>query len=343
MKKFYCVLLAFSFVFVHNATRAQSLTLPEVSQQAEVRQTIGLSEITIDYHSPALNGRAVYGSVVPYDAVWRCGANENTIITFSHAAKVEGQAIPAGKYGLHMIPSKTEWTIIFSKNHTSWGSFFYKPEEDVLRVNVKPVVLPESVEYLNYGFLNRQAESTVAYLEWEKLRVPFTISFDAKEIVLQNIRNELRSLPAFGQTAHLEAAQFCLQHNFNQEEALKWADMAIKVNPGFGPKSTKALLLEQKGDVADSKKLMEEALPLANEVEVNAYGYQLLGMKKVKQAIEIFQLNIKNYPASWNTYDSLAEAYGIAGEKAKSVEYYQLALKHDPPANQIPRLEQLIK
>jgi hypothetical protein len=343
MKKFYFGILLSSFVFLHNPARAQSLTLPEVSQRSEVTQTIGLSEITISYHSPAVNGRTVYGGIVPYDAVWRCGANENTTINFSHAAKVEGKTIPAGKYGLHMIPSATEWTIIFSKNHTSWGSFFYKPEEDALRVNVKPVMLPESVEYLNYGFLNRQAESTVAYLEWEKLRVPFTISFDVKEIVLQNIRNELRSLPAFGQTAHLEAAQYCLQHNFNQDEALKWVDQAIKVNPGFGPKSTKALLLEQKGDVAGSKKLIDESLPLANEVEVNAFGYQLLAMKKVKQAIEVFQLNVKNYPDSWNTYDSLAEAYGIAGEKSQAKAFYQLALKHNPPANQIPRLEQLIK
>src|ERR1700756_3273522 len=114
------------------------LNLPDVSQPAEVKQRVALTDITVKYHRPLVNGRKIWGGLVPYGQVWRAGANENTTIAFSDPVTVEGKSLPKGTYGLHMIPNEKEWTVIFSKNSTSWGSFTYDDKEDALRVTVKP-------------------------------------------------------------------------------------------------------------------------------------------------------------------------------------------------------------
>jgi Protein of unknown function (DUF2911)/Tetratricopeptide repeat len=341
MKK---IVLLFTIVSISAFSFAQNgLTTPQGSQKSEATQTVGLSTVSIVYHSPSVKGRTIWGGLVPYDKVWRCGANENTTITFSDNAQIEGKDVPAGTYGLHMIPSETEWTIILSSNSTSWGSYSYREDEDVVRVNVKPSQLQGNVESLNYGFINREANNATAYIEWEKLRVPFKVSFDVKEIVFQNMKNELRSLPGFGRTGHLQAAQYCLQNNFNHEQGLKWVDRAIQVNPGFASSSTKAGLLAQTGKKDEAKTIMDKIIDSASETELNAYGYQLAGNKDVKGAITIFEKNVEKHPKSWNAYDSLAEAYGTNGDKAKSIKNYKLALKNNPPANQKTRIEGLVK
>ena len=125
--------------------RAQTeLKKPEISQAASVNQRIGITDISISYHSPIAKGRTIWGDLVPYNEVWRAGANENTTISFSTDVKVEGKLIHAGSYGLHMIPTQKEWTLIFSKNNYAWGSFFYDEKDDALRVTVKT----KSVEIL---------------------------------------------------------------------------------------------------------------------------------------------------------------------------------------------------
>src|SRR5450631_1958520 len=121
-----------------NAQSTQ-LDLPLQSQHAIVTQRLGVTDVTINYHRPLANGRKVWGGLVPYGQVWRAGANENTTITFTDPVTIEGKPLDKGTYGLHMIPNADEWTIIFSKNYTSWGAFTYDQAEDALRVNVKPV------------------------------------------------------------------------------------------------------------------------------------------------------------------------------------------------------------
>lgn len=158
------------------------------SLKAAVMQSLGAdTEITITYSRPGVKGRAIWGALVPYGMApgnkyskdqpfpWRAGANENTTIEFSKDVLVEGKPLAAGKYGLHMIPSQKEWTIIFSKNNSAWGSFSYKPEEDALRVTVTPVAAPFQ-EWLTYGFEDLAGKSATAFLYWEKLKVPFKIS-----------------------------------------------------------------------------------------------------------------------------------------------------------------------
>src|ERR1700681_2792975 len=121
-----------------SSLRAQTvLDLPRPSQQASVTQRVGITDITIHYSRPLIKGRTIWGALVPYDQVWRAGANENTTITFTDPLAIEGQQLVAGTYGLHMIPHEKDWTVIFSKNSSSWGSFTYDPSEDALRVKVK--------------------------------------------------------------------------------------------------------------------------------------------------------------------------------------------------------------
>src|SRR4051812_39038426 len=158
-------------------TSRADLELPDASQLAVTKQRIGLTDITITYHRPLVNGRKVWGGLVPLGEVWRAGANENTTIEFSDPVMVEGQALPKGIYGLHMIPGADSWTIIFSKMASAWGSYTYSQTEDALRVNVKPVP-NEMEEALQYSFEHLTPDSVAVTLKWEKLAVPFKVSIN---------------------------------------------------------------------------------------------------------------------------------------------------------------------
>src|SRR6185437_13950008 len=189
------------------------LKLPQASQYNEIKQTIGLTDVKITYHSPLVNGRKI----------WRAGANDNTTVTFGTDVKINGSALAAGTYGLHMIPNQDEWTIIFSKNYTSWGSFFYKQDEDALRVTSKPETR-EFQEWLDYNFTERLPASSKVTLSWEKLKISFTVEADVVAITLKRIKEQLRNTAAFGWHAWEEAAHYCIVNKTNYDEALKWID-----------------------------------------------------------------------------------------------------------------------
>src|SRR5246127_4273418 len=175
-----------------NGSQATELNIPRLSQRGTVTQRIGLTDVTITYHRPAVGGREIWGKTVPYGQVWRAGANDNTTIAFTDDVSIEGKPLVAGTYGLHMIPDKEQWTIIFSKNSTSWGSFSYDQKEDALRVTVKPHPA-ESFDMLTYVFDDVKPDSAAATLRWEKLAVPFRVSVDTKPVVLKSITNALAS------------------------------------------------------------------------------------------------------------------------------------------------------
>src|SRR6266699_970188 len=173
------VLFCLSVATMSGISPAQSfvLDLPLQSQRAEVSQRIGITDITISYHRPLVNDRKVWDALVPYGKVWRAGANENTTITFSDPVQIEGKPLDKGTYGLHMIPNADEWTIIFSKNSTSWGAFTYDQAEDALRVAVKPKVA-DMHNALTYDFDQLGPDSAVVELAWEKVAVPFKVAVD---------------------------------------------------------------------------------------------------------------------------------------------------------------------
>jgi hypothetical protein len=305
--------------------QAPGLTAPQASPGATVSQVVGLTDIAVSYHRPGANGRTVWGTLVPYGQVWRAGANENTTVSFSTPVTVNGTALAAGTYGLHMIPTPSDWTVIFSREHGAWGSFSYDEKEDAARVTVKPEPASHQ-ERLGYTFDDPTADSVVLALRWEKLRVPLTIRVDAGRTVLENYKEQLRGLPRFGWQGWNQAANWAAQNSLDLDDATAWVDRSIGMNRNFTNLRTKALVLTRKGDTAAADALTKEALSIATEVEVNAYGYQLLGQQKVDEAIVMFEKNVKDHPASWNAYDSLAEAYGLKGDRKKELENYTKAL-----------------
>lgn len=324
----------FAFCALGKVSAQPSLDLPQASQRSEVKQRIGFTDITVIYYSPAVNNRKVWGDLVPYGQVWRAGANNNTTITFTDDVTINGSALAAGTYGLHMLPGENEWQVIFSKNSTSWGSYFYKKEEDALRVTVKPEA-HEYVEWLDYSFTNKEQATAKLTLNWEKVRIPLTIGVDVHTIALRHIREQLRNMQGFGWHGWEEATQYCITNKINYEEALKWINTSIRMEENFVNTAAKARLQLLMGNTVDAdvtKKRMLALLEASNdETKVNAYGYELMNSDHdVKMAIEVFKLNVKKHPDSWNAYDSMGEAYSIAGDKKQALANYKLALAKAP-------------
>ncbi len=355
---FSIALITFAFTI---QSVGQTVTTPRaVSPAAELKQRIGLTDIIVNYSRPrvTLNGvdrtGKIWGQLVPYgfqkigfacncDIPWRAGANENTTITFTDDVKIEGKDLPAGTYGLHMaIYEDDKVTVIFSKNHTSWGSFFYDSNDDALRVDVKAKPASQT-EVLTYSIADMGDDYGVLALDWEKKQIPFKIEVDVHKFVLASFRNELKSIPGFGWQGFQTAANYCFQNNINHEEALRWADIAIARNKSFPTLSTKAGLLSQMGRQAESDKMLDESLALGTKQQLNVVGYQLLGLKRFDKAIQVFKANIEKDQNDPNSYDSLGEAYKIAGDKANAIKNLKKALSLNPPANVKANSEKLLK
>ena len=223
MKRFFpMAMIALLVGFVaFSGLQAQDLKFPQVSPAATVTQTVGLTDITISYHRPGVKGRTIWGDLVPYDKVWRTGANNATTIEFSHDVTVEGQPLKAGKYGLFTIPGKSEWTVVFSKQADIWGTYNYKEDQDVLRVKVKAAAAP-FCEWLNFKFAKLTEGSAVVVLHWEKLMVPFALKVDTGGIVSKNIE---RTMGRYWVSPYY-AAEFAMKSEFpdpGESSLLVWA------------------------------------------------------------------------------------------------------------------------
>ncbi len=203
------------------------LNLPRASQHALVSQRIGITDITINYHRPLANGRQVWGKLVPYGQVWRAGANENTTITFTDPVTIEGQSLDKGTYGLHMIPGENEWTVIFSKTSTAWGSFTYKQDDDALRVKVKPQAA-ELHDALAYDFDDVKPDSAVVTMRWDKVAVPFKVHVNVNDIVTASIRQQIHGMNQYYWEGWDDAAGYFLANKINLDEALKDEDQSIQ-------------------------------------------------------------------------------------------------------------------
>ncbi|MBU0473625.1 MAG: DUF2911 domain-containing protein [Bacteroidetes bacterium] len=337
-----CLIIAFVFTLTLSA---QSIEISRVSPKAEVIQYIGLSRIDINYSRPGVKGRVIWGKLVPYNKgipfPWRAGANENTTIELSDDAKINGKEIKAGVYGFHIIPSNDIWTLIFNKQNKSWGSFFYDESYDALRIEVEPTEC-DFTEWLEYGFKDLTQYSATIYMKWEKLEINFTVTFNEKEVVLNNIRQQLLSLPGFGWEGPMEAAAFCLENDFNYNEALKWINLSISRNPNFQNKIIKVGLLEKIGTKEEAEKIKKDAFDNSTETELNVYGYEILNNNKIDEALEIFKLNVTRHPKSWNCHDSYAEALLKANKEEEAIINYKKALEL-APENQKERISNSIK
>ena len=344
------------------------LTLPPdgENQQASVTQYIGLVKVTIDYHSPdvhAPNGEdrrgKIWGQLVPYgladlgfgtckECPWRAGANENTVFTVSHDVKIEGQPLKAGSYGLHMIPGQDEWTLVFSNNNASWGSFYYDPKEDALRVKVKPSK-SEYHEWLTYEFTDRQTEQATAALKWEDLQIPWTIKVDGMtDLYLARIRDELRNNTGFTWTNWVAAAQYALNAK-RPNDALEFAEAAVNRRfigqENFQTLNTLAQAQEAAGKVAEAQATREKAMshPTATAIDLHMYGRQLLTQGKKEDALRIWELNAKKHPNEWPVNVGLARGYSANGRYKDALKYAKLAATQAPDDANRKNLEDAVK
>ncbi len=262
------VLLA---AFALPALAQTELTTPRVSPHARVSQTVGLTEMSVDYHRPAVNGRAIWGALVPYGEVWRAGANENTVFETSTEIEIEGQTLPAGRYGLHTIPTDGTWTIAFSTVSAAWGSYTYDPAEDALRVTVTPRVAPMQ-EHLAYRFDVLTDTSATLVLHWDQLEVPIQIGVNTPAVVLATMERELRGVAGFYWEGWHQIAAYALDHDLRLEEALGWSDRSIERRPTFANQMTKAAVLDALGRSAEADSVRDDAYAEAAEEDVRAYA-----------------------------------------------------------------------
>ena len=344
----------FSSVFIFLSAQAQLTVAPNGgNKKAMISERIGITDVTINYDRPGVKGREgkIWGGLVAYGyndlgfgtskaAPWRAGANENTIITFSDDVKVEGQNLPAGKYGFFIAADPNECTLIFSKNYTSWGSFFYDPKEDVLRIKVKPIVKDNSTEWLKYEFENETDNSANSALLWEKWKISFKVEVNYNKTQLESFRRELRSDKGFTWNTWQQAAQYCVDNNTNLEEGLQWADYAVSGQfigeKNFQTLSTKAGILNKLNRNAEADAIMKEALPMGNMNEIHAYARQLLLQKRGKEAYDVFKMNYDKYPNTFTTNMGLARGYSAIGNYKEALKYAQAALPQSPdPGNKV--------
>ncbi len=336
-------LLCQLMVVMSGAGLAQSfvLDLPLQSQRAQVSQTIGITDVTINYHRPLVKDRKVWDGLVPYGSVWRAGANQNSTITFSDPVVIEGKPLDEGTYGLHMIPNADEWTVIFSKNSTSWGSFTYDQSEDALRVTVKPK--PADIHNaLTYEFEQLEPDSAVVELEWEKVAVPFKVSVDVHDVVTASLKKQLRNLSQYTWMSWNDAAGYLLAEKIQLDEALKYVDKSIENEDRYDNEITKSGILtalNRKDEAATAEK---KALGFASPLQLHFYGRQLMGEKRNEEAFAIFRDNAKKHPDQWFVHTGLARIYSSQGKFDDAAKELRVAMA-TAPDNQKSYLGGLLK
>jgi hypothetical protein len=335
-------LLFFLVAAISATSPAQSfvIDLPLPSQRAEVTQRLGITDITINYHRPLAGDRKIWGGLVPYGKVWRAGANENSTITFSDPVMIEGKPLDKGTYGLHMIPNVDEWTIIFSKSSTAWGSFSYDQSEDALRVNVKPRA-NEMHNALTYDFDQLQSDSAVVELEWEKTAVPFKVSVDVDSVTQASLKKQLRGLSQYTWMSWDDAATYLLTEKKDLNDALTYANNSIAIEDRFDNEMTKSKVLTALNRKDDGAVAQKKALELASPLQIHMYARQLQGEKRQEEAFVIFRENAKKHPDDWFVHSGLARVYSSEGKFDDAVKEMKQA-EAAAPSSQKGYLDGLI-
>jgi len=323
----FCLLMA----ALSGVSPAQSFTLdlPLQSQEAQVSQRIGITDITIAYHRPLVNDRKVWDGLVPYGKVWRAGANINTTITFSDPVMIEGKPLDKGTYGLHMIPTADEWTVIFSKNSTSWGSFTYDEKEDALRVNVKPKSA-DMHNALTYDFDQLKPDSAVVEMEWEKFAVPFKVSVDVHDVVQASLKKQLRNLSQYTWMSWDNAANYLLTEKVSLDDALLYANKGIENEDRYESEMTKSQVLKALNRKDEAAVAEKKALDLAGPLQLHQYARQLLGEKRNEEAYAIFRANAQKHPDQWFVHTGLARMYSAQAKFDDATKEMKLSVAAAP-------------
>ena len=325
------------------ATQAQSivLDLPLRSQYSEVTQRIGVTNITIKYSRPLVNNRKIWDGLVPFGKVWRTGANTNTTITFTDPVAIEGKPLDRGTYGLHMIPNADQWTIIFSRNSTSWGSFTYDQTEDALRVNVKPKPA-EMHNALTFEFNELQPDSAMVELLWEKLSIPFKVTVDVHEMVRVSLKKQFRTLARYTWISWNDAANYLLAEKIDLDDALAYADKSIENEDRFDNEMTKAKVLMALHRPGEAESAQKRALELGTPLQVHQFARELVAARRSAEAFTLFRENAKKHADQWFVHDGLARMYSAQAKFEEAKKEIRLALA-SAPADRKSELNELLK
>ena len=264
-----CTLLVALSAFAQ-PTQAPAVKYPRPSQKSSLMQTIGTTDMTITYSRPGVKGRAIWGALVPYDKVWRTGANEATTIAFSDDVSINGQSLPKGTYSLHTIPGKDSWTLAFNKVADQWGSFSYDQSKDQLRVAATPMKAPFT-EWMTFEVPQLNADKAAVVLRWENLAVPFTVESGSTSKTMTAARSAVSSAKADDWRTPLRAASFAFD-NGNLTDAQAWADQAAKANENIQTLWLKARILAKQGRKADAVRAGEMAIAKAEAKDAEFAG-----------------------------------------------------------------------
>jgi Protein of unknown function (DUF2911) len=264
-----CMLLVALCAFGQTA-QPPAVKYPRPSQKSSLMQSIGTTDMTIVYSRPGVKGRAVWGALVPYDKVWRTGANEATTIAFSDDVSVNGQTLPKGTYSLHTIPGKDSWTLIFNKVADQWGSFTYDQTKDQLRVNATPMKAPFT-EWMTFEVPQLTADKATVVLRWENLAVPFTVETGSTSKTMGAARAAASTAAADDWRTPQRAASYAFD-NGNLADAQTWSDQAVKANANIQTLYLKARLLAKQGKKADAIRTGEMAISKAGDKDTELVG-----------------------------------------------------------------------
>jgi len=338
---------AIIILFAINQLSIAQMDLPPSggNPRATISEEVGITSITIKYSRPDVNGREGKiwgdGKLVTYGFTstnlntnqntqpWRAGANENTIITFEHDVKVEGQPIKAGTYGLHMAVYSDKVTIIFSNQSDSWGSFFYDPKYDALRVDVKPVALDKSVEWLKYEFIEQREKYCVIALQWEKLSIPFRVDVDVDNIVLARMRDQVTGQRGFNAFNLVAAANYFINKKINLDDALAWAQRGA-LTKSWATLSTLGNAYTAMNKFKEADSTMNEALVFANANQYVNYSRSLITAKRLERAQEVFDAAQKKFGDTYAVNSGYMSLYSAKGDYKKALDYANKALVQAP-------------
>ena len=260
-KIFFIVIAVCAFQFIN----AQTLKTPAASPTQTVKQDFALSSIELSYSRPGMKGRKIFGDLVPFGAVWRTGANSATTITFGDDVTIGGTKVPAGKYGLLTIPDKDNWTIIISKQTDVTSPAAYKQDQDVVRVNVKPMAMKDKMETFTMQFAEVKPTTCDLNLMWENTAVALPISTDVETTVMKQIDQLMNK----DNRPYFQAAMYYMDNGKDLKQALAWFDKAIEQNDAFFIQHQRANCLAKLGRkdeaIAAAKKSMAQAKEAKND------------------------------------------------------------------------------
>ncbi|MFZ1703432.1 MAG: DUF2911 domain-containing protein [Saprospiraceae bacterium] len=357
------LVLLTSFLIQSNSVLAQALRIPNATNQAcTAGRTVGVTEMVITWNAPGVKNREgkIWGTDVVYygtsvlgfgsnvNSPWRAGADECTTMAFSTDVSINGQKLQAGKYSFFMEVYPDSCILIFNDNAEGWGSYFYDQSKDVLRVTTRQQKgLKTSNERLAYSFGNQTDQTVEIALEWEYWRIPFTVAVDLTGTTLHQIQKQMSGALGFDPPSLQAAATWCLNNNVNYDQALTWITSATDPFLGgvnnFNALSTRSGILKKLGKKEEADKILLQAIDNASSIELHQYGRQLLGQKKIDEAVVVFEKNFKKFNGAWPTHVGLMRGYSAQGNLKKALEHAKIGLQQAPDEVNKKNLESAIK